>query len=212
MKRRMVGLTSFLVFLCLLCTSSITRADNGKVVSGTVIAIDPVQQIMRVWVTGVNYQPLIGTPDVNYVDYQLSPTTVVVNANQGVIGASRLVVGSQINMEFAGPQATIVQVTGYVNLAGLGQNQGVVNYQGLPVTSNYSVSNTGSGYNSSYYYYQSNYGNRVVSPIYVQHSVTNGSTPMVHHHHSHHATTAHPVSHPTPTHQPGMSAREHSNR
>ena len=81
-----VSYVGFLVStLCLFATlSPKSFADNGTVVSGSVIAIDPLNQIIRVYVTGVNGQALYGSPQTHYVDYLVSPNTVVLGSNNQV--------------------------------------------------------------------------------------------------------------------------------
>lgn len=114
------------LFVCTVCSfSSLTPtafADNGTIVSGSVIAIDPVNQIMRVYVTGVNGQALYGSPQTNYVDYLVSPNTVVVGQNNQFVSQANVLVGSQIQMQFAGAFATAVV------LLGNNYNAGLVNF------------------------------------------------------------------------------------
>jgi hypothetical protein len=97
-----VGMT----LLAFLTTSAF--ADNGIVVSGQVIGIDPINQIMRVHVTGVNGFLLNGSPQTNYVDYLVSPNTVVVGPNNQFVSQSNVLVGSQIQMQFAGAYASAI--------------------------------------------------------------------------------------------------------
>ncbi len=87
-------------------------ADNGTIVSGSVIAIDSVNQVMRVYVTGVNGQTLYGSPQTNYVDYLVAPNTVVVGPNNQFVSQTNVFVGSRIQMQFAGAFATTVVVLG----------------------------------------------------------------------------------------------------
>ena len=87
-------------------------ADDGTVVSGSVIAIDSVNQVMRVYVTGVNGQTLYGSPQTNYVDYLVSPNTVVVGPNNQFVSQANVLVGSRIQMQYAGAFATTVVLFG----------------------------------------------------------------------------------------------------
>ena len=87
-------------------------ADNGTIVSGSVIAIDSVNQAMRVYVTGVNGQTLYGSPQTNYVDYLVSPNTVVVGPNNQFVSQANVLVGSRIQMQYAGAFATTVVLFG----------------------------------------------------------------------------------------------------
>ena len=87
-------------------------ADNGTIVSGSVIAIDSINQVMRVYVTGVNGQTLYGSPQTNYVDYLVSPNTVVVGPNNQFVSQANVLVGSQIQMQYAGAFATTVVLFG----------------------------------------------------------------------------------------------------
>ncbi len=90
-------------------------ADNGIVVSGQVIGIDRINQIMRVHVTGVNGFVLNGSPQTNYVDYLVSPNTVVVGPNNQFVSQSNVLVGSQIQMQFAGAYASAIVLIGNGN-------------------------------------------------------------------------------------------------
>lgn len=105
-------------------------ADNGTVVTGSVIGIDPINQIMRVYVTAVNGQALYGSPQTNYVDYLVSPNTVVIGPNNQFVNQTNVFVGSQIQMQFAGSYAsTIVLLTnsnfnGYATTTNLSRNYG----------------------------------------------------------------------------------------
>lgn len=103
-------------FSCFGTFGSMARADNGTVVSGTVVAIDPVNQIMRVQVTAVNGQFVLGFPQTNCVDYLVSPATVVVDSNNLFVSQANIMVGSQIRMQFDGPLAT--QIALDRNIAG----------------------------------------------------------------------------------------------
>lgn len=91
----------------------IATADFGTVVSGTVTAIDPIHSIMRVHVTAVNYEPIYGSPQVNYVDYLVIAQTVVVGANNQFVNQSNILPGSLIQMQFLGPIATTVLIVGH---------------------------------------------------------------------------------------------------
>jgi hypothetical protein len=94
-------------------------ADNGIVVSGQVIGIDAINQIMRVHVTGVNGFVLNGSPQTNYVDYLVSPNTVVVGPNNQFVNQSNVLVGSQIQMQFAGAYASAIVLVGNGNFTNL---------------------------------------------------------------------------------------------
>ena len=100
------------------CWPTHASADNGTVVTGSVIGIDPVNQIMRVYVTEVNGQILYGTPDTNFVDYLVSPTTTVLGANSRFVNLANVLVGSNIQLQFVGPLATTIFLAGNQNLNG----------------------------------------------------------------------------------------------
>ena len=157
----------------------IASADNGTVISGTVIGIDSVNQVMRVYVTAVNGQPLYGSPQTNYVDYVVVPNTVVVGRNNQFLSQSNVLVGSQIQMQFAGPLASTIVLTGNYN------NGGFVSFPsvGRNFSSNFS-SNFGSNFGSTF----------VQSYVPIQrHAVQHiaYSIPIQHHVQTHH------VNHPT---------------
>lgn len=116
-----VSYFGFLV--CTVCSFALrASADNGTIVSGSVIAIDPINQVMRVYVTGVGGQTLYGNPQTNYVDYLVSPNTVVVGQNSQFVPQANVLVGSEIQMQFAGAFATTVV------LLGNDYNDGLVSY------------------------------------------------------------------------------------
>ena len=131
--------------LCLFATlSPRASADDGTVVSGSVIAIDPLNQIMRVYVTGVNGQALYGSPQTNYVDYLVSPNTVVLGSNNQLVSQSSVLVGSQIQMQFAGEYATTIVLFGnyssggFESYAPLNFNLGSTFFQSYSPVRNYS--------------------------------------------------------------------------
>ena len=103
----------------LACFAPSAFADNGIVVSGQVIAIDPINQIMRVHVTGVNGFALNGSPQTNYVDYLVAPNTVVIGPNNQFVSQFNVLVGSQIQMQFAGAYATAILLVGNGNFTNL---------------------------------------------------------------------------------------------
>ena len=90
-------------------------ADNGIIVSGQVIGIDPINQIMRVHVTGVNGIAFYGSPQTNYVDYLVSRNTVVVGPNNQFVSQSNVLIGSQIQMQFVGAYASAIVLIGNNN-------------------------------------------------------------------------------------------------
>jgi hypothetical protein len=100
-------------------------ADNGTVVTGTVIGIDPVNQIMRVYVTGVNGQAIFGNPQTHYVDYLVTPDTLVMGPNNQFVSQANVLVGSRIQMQFAGPIATTIVLLDHYNTI---YNGGFVTY------------------------------------------------------------------------------------
>ena len=93
-------------------------ADNGTVVTGSVIGIDPINQIMRVYVTAVNGQALFGSPQTNFVDYLVSPNTVVIGQNNQFVNQSNVFVGSRIQMQFAGSYASTIVLIGNNSIGG----------------------------------------------------------------------------------------------
>ena len=122
------------------CLTPNALADNGTVVTGSVIGIDPINQIMRVYVTGVNGQALFGSPQTNYVDYLVSPNTVVIGQNNQFIHQSNVLVGSQIQMQFAGTYASTIVLLGnygfggYANSTNLNRGYGATYVQSyLPI-------------------------------------------------------------------------------
>ncbi len=186
--------------LCLFGTlSPNASADDGTVVSGSVIAIDPLNQIMRVYVTGVNGQVLYGSPQTNYVDYLVSPNTVVLGSNNQLVSQSRVFVGSQIQMQFAGPLATTIVLFGnygnggFVSYAPLNLNLGSTFVQSYSPVRNYSS------------------GVRLVTQqIHVHHPVRSlafHSQPVVHH--VHQLVQPHPAMHATLGHV-GLTTHAHS--
>ncbi len=186
--------------LCLFAAlSPKASADNGTVVSGSVIAIDPINQIMRVYVTGVNGQALYGSPQTNYVDYLVSPNTVVLGLNNQLVSQSSVLVGSQIQMQFAGPLATTIVLYGnysnggFVSYAPLNQNLGSIFVQSYSPARNYSS------------------GGRLVSQHIHAHrpvpSLVVHSQPVVHH--VQHVTHPHPGMHATLGHV-GLATHAHS--
>ncbi len=186
--------------LCLFATlSPKASADNGTVVSGSVIAIDPLNQIMRVYVTGVNGQALYGSPQTNYVDYLVSSNTVVLGSNNQLVSQSSVLVGSQIQMQFAGPLATTILLYGNYNNGGfvsyvpLNQNLGSIFVQSYSPVRNYS-----SG------------GLLATQQIHVHHpgsSLVVHSQPVVHH--FQHSAHSHPAMHATLGHI-GLATHAHS--
>lgn len=186
--------------LCLIATLSPKAfADNGTVVSGSVIAIDSLNQIMRVYVTGVDGQALYGSPQTNYVDYLVSPNTVVLGSNNQLVSQSSVLVGSQIQMQFAGAFATTVVLYGNYS------NGGFVSYAPLNL-------NLGSTFVQSYSPVR-NYpsGGRFVSQqIHIHHPVSSlvvHSQPVVHH--VQHSAHPHPAMHTTLGHV-GLATHAHS--
>jgi hypothetical protein len=186
--------------LCLFATlSPNASADHGTVVSGSVIAIDPLNQIMRVYVTGVNGQALYGSPETNYVDYLVSPNTVVLGSNNQLVSQSSVLVGSQIQMQFAGPLATTIVLYGnysnggFVTYAPLNQNLVSTFVQSYSPILNYSS------------------GGRLVSQqIHVHRpasSLVVHSRPVVHR--VQHISHPHPAMHATPGHV-GLATHAHS--
>lgn len=150
--RKVIKMSRYSYVGLLLCTfcwfnsgASIARADNGTVVSGTVIAVDVYNQVMRVYVTAVDGQALFGGPETNYVDYVVAPDTAVLGANYQLINQSNVVVGSRIQMQFVGAYASRIVLLGNYNYASIG-NFGVTANYGSTV--NYGMSN--SNYPSSY--------------------------------------------------------------
>ena len=87
-------------------------ADNGTIVTGSVLGIDPINQIVRVYVTAVNGHALYGSPQTNYVDYLVSPNTVVIGPNNQFVNQANVFVGSQIQMQFAGSYASTIVLLG----------------------------------------------------------------------------------------------------
>ncbi len=193
----------FVGTLCLFATlSPKASADNGTVVSGSVIAIDSLNQIMRVYVTGVNGQALYGSPQTNYVDYLVSPNTVVLGSNNQLVSQSSVLVGSQIQMQFAGPLATTILLFGNYS------NGGFVSYAPLN-------RNLGSTFVPSYSPVQSfSSSNRFVShQIHIAHPIS----PSIYHslpalNHIQHITHPHHMTHPhQPTHADvGLATHLHS--
>ena len=187
-------------------------ADEGTVVSGTVIAIDPVNQVMRVYVTGVNGQALYGSPQTNYVDYLVSPNTVVVGTNNQFVSQSNVLVGSQIQMQFAGAFATTVVLIGNSIAVGL------VNYTSpnpsYVSTNVVSYSPVQSFSKAFQQISRQNVSPHVIShPVYHTNATLNHVQHLQHENHSKHwhigipshahATTAHA----TTTHSPAIHAR-----
>ncbi len=169
--------------LCLLaaCASN-ASADNGTVVAGTVIGIDVVNQIMRVQVASVNGQVLFGNPQNNFVDYLVAPTTVVIGPNNQFVGQANVVIGSRIQMQFAGPLATTIVLVGNNN-GGLllgNNNGGIIPF--LPVVPNYGT------------VYFANYGNPIRTVPQQFHV-----TPQIPTHvHPHHVRVPTPMPAPVP--------------
>ncbi len=122
-----------LSFIALLMPNAF--ADNGTIVTGSVIGIDPINQIVRVYVTAVNGQALYGSPQTNYVDYLVSPNTVVIGPNNQFVNQANVFVGSQIQMQFAGSYASTIVLlgnnsfNGYATSTNVSRNYGSMSVQ-----------------------------------------------------------------------------------
>lgn len=168
-------------------------ADNGTVVTGSVIGIDPINQIMRVYVTAVNGQALYGSPQTNYVDYLVSPNTVVIGPNNQFVNQANVFVGSQIQMQFAGSYASTIVLLGNSS------------FNGYATSTNVSR-NYGSTYAQSYLPIQTQtivhryvpYQNHIYQN-HVQNHVLNNQH-LAHPHQSMHPHVGITLVHPTMTH------------
>ena len=122
------------LFACLTPNAS---ADNGTVVTGSVIGIEPINQIMRVYVTAVNGQALYGSPQTNYVDYLVSPNTVVIGQNNQFVHQSNVLVGSQIQMQFAGSYASTIVLIGNYSIGGFVNSTNTIRSNGATYVQSY---------------------------------------------------------------------------
>ena len=92
---------------------------------------------MRVYVTAVNGQALYGSPQTNYVDYLVSPNTVVIGQNNQFVHQSNVLVGSQIQMQFAGSYASTIVLIGNYSIGGFVNSTNTIRSNGATYVQSY---------------------------------------------------------------------------